>query len=59
MPMYNLLESSKHYRKTIGSLYSNYRDELNDDANLNNFANNNVISSNTFNVIQIFKFFSI
>ena len=49
MPMYNLLEYSENYRKTIGSLYNYYRDELNDDANLNNFANNNVVSSNTFN----------
>ena len=49
MPMYNLLEYSKNYRKTIGSLYNYYRDELNDDADNNNFANNNVGSSNTFN----------
>ena len=49
MPMYNLLEYSKNYRKTIGSLYNYYRDELNDDAVNNNFANNNVVSSNTFN----------
>ena len=49
MPMYNLLEYSKNYRKTIGSLYNYYRDELNDDANNKNFANNNVVSSNTFN----------
>ena len=48
MPMYNLLEYSKNYRKTRGSLYNHYRDELNDDANLNNFANNNVVSSNSF-----------
>ena len=48
MPMYNLLEYSKGYRKTIGSLYNYYRDELNDDANLNNFANNNAVSSNSF-----------
>ena len=48
MPMYNLLEYSKNYRKTRGSLYNYYRDELNDDANLNNFANNNVVSSNSF-----------
>ena len=27
MPMYNLLEYSKNYRKTIGSLYNHYRDE--------------------------------
>ena len=49
MPLYNLLEYSKNYRKTIGSLYNYYRDELNDDAYNNNFANNNVVSSNTFN----------
>ena len=42
MPMYNLLEYSKNYRKTIGSLYNYYRDELNDDAN------NNVVNSNSF-----------
>ena len=48
MPMYNLLEYSENYRKTIGSLYNHYRDELNDDANLNNFAKNNVASSNSF-----------
>ena len=28
MSMYNLLEYSKNYRKTIGSLYNYYRDEL-------------------------------
>ena len=49
MPMYNLVEYSKNYRKTIGSLYNYYRDELNNDADNNNFANNNVVSSNTFN----------
>ena len=48
MPIYSLLGYSKNYRKTIGSLYNYYRDELNDDANLNNFANNNVVSSNSF-----------
>ena len=49
LPMYNLLEYSKNYRKAIGSLYNYYRDELNDDAYNNNFANNNVVSSNAFN----------
>ena len=39
MPMYNLLEYSKNYRKTIGSLYNYYRDELSDDNNPNNFPN--------------------
>ena len=47
MPMYNLLEYSKNYRKTIGSLYYYYRDELTNDNN-NNFANRNVVISNTF-----------
>ena len=45
--MYNLLEYSKNYRKTIGSLYNHYRDELTNDNN-NNFANRNVINSNAF-----------
>ena len=47
MPMYNLLEYSKNYRKTIGSLYNYYRDELTDDGN-DNFANRNVVNSNAF-----------
>ena len=46
--MYNLLEYSKNYRKTIGSLYNYYRDELSDDADDNNFDNIKVINSNTF-----------
>ena len=46
--MYNLLEYSKNYRKTIGSLYNYYRDELSDDADDNNFDNINVVSSNMF-----------
>ena len=32
MPMYNLLEYSKNYRKTTGSLWNYYRDELNSGA---------------------------
>ena len=50
MPMYNLLEYSKNYRKTIGSLYNYYRDELSDD-NIpagNTFNNKNVVNSNAF-----------
>ena len=46
MPMYNLLEYSKNYRKTIGSLYNHYRDELSDDADDNNFDNIKVVNSN-------------
>ena len=47
MPMYNLLEYSKNYRKTIESLYNYYRDELTNDNNNRN-ANRNVVNSNTF-----------
>ena len=32
MPMYNLLEYSKNYRKTTGSLFNYYRDEPNSGA---------------------------
>ena len=48
MFMYNLLEYSKNYRKTIGSLYNYYRDELSDDADDNYFDNIKVVNSNTF-----------
>ena len=48
MPMYNLLEYSKNYRKTIGSLYNYYGDELSDDNDPNNFPNTSVINSSTF-----------
>ena len=48
MSMYNLLEYSKNYRKTIGSLYNYYRDELSNNADDNNFANINAVNSNTF-----------
>ena len=48
MPIYNLLEYSKNYRKTIGSLCNYYRDELSDDNNPNNFPNTNVVNSSSF-----------
>ena len=37
MPMYNLLEYSKNYRKTVGSLWNCYRDEPNSgtEGNIN------------------------
>ena len=47
IPMYNLLEYSKNCRKTIGSLYNYYRDELSDDADNNQFNNIKVGHSNT------------
>ena len=46
--MYNLLEYSKNYRRTTGSLYNYYGDELSDDADFNNHPNNNVVSSSAF-----------
>ena len=46
--MYNSLEYGKNYRKTIGSLYNYYRDELSDDSDDNNFDNIKVVNSNTF-----------
>ena len=48
MSMYNLLEYSKNYRKTIGPLYNYYRDELSNDADDNNFDNSNVVNSEAF-----------
>ena len=48
MSMYNLLEYSKNYRKTIWSLYNYYRDELSDDTDDNNFDNIKVVNSSTF-----------
>ena len=48
MSMYNLLENSKNYRKTIGSLYNYYRNELSDDADDNNFDNIKIVNSNVF-----------
>ena len=50
MSMHNLLEYSKNYRKTIGSLYNYYRDELTND-NIpagNTFDNIRVVNSNAF-----------
>ena len=48
MSMYNLLEYSKNYGKTIGSLYNYYKDELTNDDNDNNFDNRNVVNSEAF-----------
>ena len=51
MSMYNLLEYSKNYRKTIGSLFNYYRDELiyiENDVNINNFDNRIVVNSEAF-----------
>ena len=48
MPMYNLLEYSKNYRKTLGSFYNYYRDELSDDVDNANHDNIKVVNSNAF-----------
>ena len=53
MPMYNLLECSKNYRKTIGSFYNYYRDELSNDDDDDNFGNIKVVNSNAFKYIKI------
>ena len=52
IPMCNLLEYSKNYRKPIGSLYNYYRDELTNDGNDNNFDNRNVVNSEAFKYIN-------
>ena len=48
IPMYNLIEYSKIYRKITVSLWNYYRDELSNDTNDNNNPNKNVINSESF-----------
>ena len=52
MPMYNLLEYSKNYRKTTGSLWNYYRDEPSDplSSNSESFKYKTSITGNTYNV---------
>ena len=47
MPMYNLIEYNKH-KKTTGTLWNYYRDELSDDINDNNSPNKKIIKSKSF-----------
>ena len=49
MPMYNLLEYSKNYRKTTGSLWNYYRDEPSDplSSNSESFKYKTSITGNT------------
>ena len=47
MPMYNLLEYSKNYRKATGTLLNYYRDEPNSGDNNN--INYSIKDSNSFN----------
>ena len=52
MPMYNLLEYSKNYRKTTGSLWNYYRDEPSDplSSDSESFKNKTSIQGNTYNI---------
>ena len=52
MPMYNLLEYSKNYKKTTGSLWNYYRDEPSDplSSSSESFKYKTSILGNTYNV---------
>ena len=52
MPMYNLIESNKNYRKTTGSLWNYYRDQPSDllSTNFESFKYKTSITGNTYNV---------
>ena len=47
MPMYNLLEHSKNYKKTTGRLWNYYRDEPSDPLSSNSETS---ITGNTYNI---------
>ena len=47
MPMYNLLEYSKSYKKTTGSLWNYYRDEPNSSTDNNNITHS-ILNSESF-----------
>ena len=52
MPMYNLLEYSKNYKKTTGSLWNYYRDEPSNplSSDSESFKYKTRIQGNTYNV---------
>ena len=52
MPMYNLLEYNRNYRKTTRSLWNYYRDEPSDpiSSNIESFKCKTSITGNTYNV---------
>ena len=52
MPMYNLIEYSKNYRKTTGSLWNYYKDEARDtlSSDSKSFKYKTSITGNTYNV---------
>ena len=47
MPMHNLLEYSKNYKKTTGSLWNYYRDEPNSSTDNNNITHS-ILNSESF-----------
>ena len=53
MPIYNLLEYSKNYRKTTGSLWNYYRDEASNlfSSNSESFKYRTSITGNTYNLV--------
>ena len=53
MQMYNLLEYSKNYRKTTGSLWNYYRDEPSNplSSNSESFKCKTNITGNTYNLV--------
>ena len=52
IPMYNLLEYRKNYKKTTGSLWNYYRDGPTNplSSNSESFKNNTSITGNTYNI---------
>ena len=52
MPMYNLLEYSKNYRKATGSLWNYYRDEPNSNTDNNNITHS-ILNSESLVIKQI------
>ena len=52
MPMYNLLEYSKNYKKTTGSLWNYYRDQPSNplSSNSESFKYKTSITGNTYNI---------
>ena len=57
MSMYNLLEYSKNYRKTTGSLWNYYRDEPSNplSSNSESFKYKTSITKNTYNSMMQIK----
>ena len=53
MSMYNLLEYSKNYKKTTGSLWNYYRDKPSDplSSNPESFKYKTSITANTYNLV--------